>query len=245
MKNGRKRAAGAVILIIMLAVIGMLLVKNVFVVRNVEITGDYALAQEDIVRAAGVQFGKPLFGVNEAEIEKGVNSTGRIKFESMKLRWPGTVVISVSSRKSAAMLMHAGNILVLDMEGCVIEAKNHVPNEDLIYISNLGVENYRLGSCVAGDASRIEAFKAIMEAVDHHAAGRMISEINFERITDIRIIARSGITVIIGDCERIRDKIAWMKAVVADIESKGEGGGVLDVTSASHADYTPAGVVGH
>lgn len=240
MKRGGKRLAGGVLLIAMLAVIILLLFKTVFVVRSVKILGDYSsISEEEIVRATNISFGKSLTAVDAASVEMGVNALGRVEYRYLELEYPNTVAVYVSERKSAAMLLHAGQILVLDKAGCVIESRSDVPNTDLIYISDLGVTGYRIGSAVSTTAEKLQTYAAVMEAIEYHAASGMISEINFADIQDIRMITRSGISVLIGDSESIRDKIAWMKAVVADLEGRGETGGTLDVSSAQHADYAP------
>jgi len=243
LRRGKKQLAGTVILLCMLLAIALLLAKTVFVVRSVEITGNSKVSSNDIVRASGIQFGESLSNVNIDEAEKGINATGRVKFISLEKKLPNKVEMRVSERKPAAMVLHMGYLLILDKEGCVIETSGHVPNEDLIYVSDLGVENYRTGSAVYTDSARIQAYTAVMDAVEYHAAGGMVSEINFADAGDIRIITRSGITVRFGGSEKARDKIAWMKAACADLEHRGEGGGVLDVSSASKADYTPAALL--
>ena len=93
---------------------------------------------------------------------------------------------------------------------------------------------------MSGDASRLAAYAVVMEAIEHHSASGAVSEVNLENIADIRIITRSGITVRLGNSENMWNKIAWMKAAAADLESRRETGGVLDVSSAKQADYTPA-----
>ena len=55
--------------------------------------------------------------------------------------------------------------------------------------------------------------------------------------TILRIITRRGIEVRLGNSENMPDKIAWMKSAVADLENRGQNGGVLDVSSGTKADY--------
>lgn len=238
LRKGRRRVAGAVILAAMLLIV-ILLVKTVFVVKRVEILGDYSMPQEDVIRASGVSFGKPLMEVDCERVKKAINATGKLKFESMERSYPNTLKIYLSERSAEAMLLYAGEILVLDAEGCVIESNAQVPDEDLIYISDLDVSGYQIGTVIGGDPDRVSCFISVMEAVQYHRAAGMISEINFKNPSDMYIITRNGLTVRIGDCEKIREKIAWMKAVGADLESRGETGGTLDVRSAKQADYAP------
>jgi hypothetical protein len=56
------------------------------------------------------------------------------------------------------------------------------------------------------------------------------------------LITRTGITVDLGNRDKMVDKIAWMKSAVADLEQRGEAGGVLDVRSGSKADYRKQGI---
>lgn len=233
--------AGTLLLVAMLAIIAVLLLKTICVVRSVEICGEHTgVSESEIVRASGIRFGKALSDAKEENIEKNINALGKVKYLYLERNYPNTIKIYVTERKPVAMLLHAGKILVLDCEGSVIEAGNEVPNTDLIYISNMGVNGYQIGSAVSANAEKLRAFAAIMEAIEYHSASGVVSEINLEDLQDIRIITRSSITVRIGDCEKIRNKIAWMKAVTVDLAGKGESGGVLDVSSAEHADYSPA-----
>ena len=245
MKRGRKRVFGAVVLLCMLLVIGILLAQTVFVVKRVEVIGNSAYRSEDVIRASGIQFGKPLSKVDAEEVSKSVNATGHFRFEKVERVFPNKVRLHITERKAAGMILHVGSILVMDKDGCVMEVRNQVPNEDLIYVSDLGVEHYRVGSVAYGDDARMRSYAAVMDAIEHHGAGRLVSEINFLNNNDIRIITRTGVTVCIGNSEKARDKIAWMKAVVADLEQRGERGGMLDVSSATKADYTPASMLGN
>jgi len=235
----KKSAAGAIIFLIMAAVIAFLMLKTVFVVRSVAVTDESPIGQDAIIRASGIEFGSPLTEVDAVAVENGINALGKVKFEGMKRVLPGEIRIQVSERKGAGMVLHMGKILVLDAEGYAVEERDAVPDSDLVYVSDMGVVKSEIGKAVEGDLKRIEAYRRIMEAVERHNAGGMISEISLAELNKIRIFTRSGTAVYIGSTEKINDKIAWMKAVSADLDLRGESGGSLDVSSAVRADYMP------
>lgn len=239
----KKRAAGVVLFLLMTAVIAFLLFKTVFVVRSVNVTGDYELDRDTIIRASGIEFGGALIDVDAYSVEKSINALGRVKFESMKRSFPGAIELQVSARKGVAMALHMGKILVLDGQGFVVEERDEVPDSDLVYISDMGIVSHETGRVVEGDIKRIEAYRQIMDALARHNAAGTVSEISLSSLEDIRMITRSGTTVYIGNCDKIGDKIAWMKAVSTDLDLRGESGGRLDVSSAFQADYLPPGLL--
>lgn len=227
------------VLILALALIGFLLLRFVFVVRSVEVSGNAgAVSDEGVVRAARIGFGSSILDVDAAEIEERVNATGSLKFEGLSIRYPDTVCIQVSPRSREAMMLHMGKIRILDAEACVIESMDDVPNTDLIYVSGIRTMSCSQGEQIQAEDGQVEAYCAVIQALNRHAADIYVSELKLEDPLDMTIITRTGITVRLGDMQKMTDKIAWMKSAVADLEQRGERGGVLDVSSGTKADYS-------
>ena len=220
--RARRRSKGklALLLIILLALVVLILFRYVFVVRNVEIGGDRQVSDETVTRAASIDFGSSIFLVDEARIRAGVNALGSVR---------------------KAMLLHMGDIRVLDEECCVVESAPTVPDTDLIYVNGMTVTGYTPGVPLQAGAGQVEAYCAIMHALDESAANGYVSEIELGNVNDLRLITRSGVTVRLGDAENMSNKIAWMRSAVADLEQRGEGGGSLDVRSGTKADYSRTG----
>ncbi len=237
----RSRGKPALLLIILLALVALILFRYVFVVRNVEIGGDRQVSDETVTRAASIDFGSSIFFVDEAWIRAGVNALGSVRLDGVEIRYPNTILLSVSQRARKAMLLHMGDIRVLDEECCVVESAPTVPDTDLIYVNGMTVTSYTPGVPLQAGAGQVEAYCAIMRALDESAANGYVSEIELSDVNDLRLITRSGITVRLGDSENMSNKIAWMRSAVADLEQRGEGGGSLDVRSGTKADYSRTG----
>lgn len=221
-----------------LAIIFGLLVRLLFVVRNVEIVGDTgSYSADSIVRIANVGFGESIFRVDEEQIAARINSTGSLSAQKVRLRYPDTVEIEVKQRRRVAMALHMGKIHVLDAQGYVVESLSQVPNEDLIYVSGMRVQGHDRGEQIRADEEQLQAYQASIGAILRQSAGMYISELKMDDAQEICIITRTGVSVELGNSENMDNKIAWMKSAVADLERRGETGGTLDVRSGARADY--------
>lgn len=238
MRRKRKSGRGILILLLIAVLLGVVLFRFVFIVRNVEISGNPgAMSREAVVRAANVSFGKSIFRVDEQKIRSSLNSTGAISCERVSFQYPDTVRIDVRARNRAGMVLHLGRIHVLDEEGYVVESLPQVPNEDMVYVSGMRVQGAAQGEAIRADAAQLSAYCTVIQALRSHSAGIYVSELQLNNAEDMRIITRTGITVELGNARNMADKIAWMKSAVADLERRGERGGTLDVSSGTKADY--------
>ena len=216
-----------------------LALRFVFVVRSVEVTGNTGVVSDEaVIRAARIGFGTSILKVDAREIEESINSTGKVKFEGMSIRYPDTVCIQVQNRNREAMMLHLGQIRILDGECCVIESLKDVPNMDMLYVSGIRVMRCEQGQQIQAGDGQVEAYCAVIDALNRNQADMYVSELKLEDPLDMTIITRTGITVSLGDTQKINNKIAWMKSAVADLEQRGERGGNLDVSSGTKADYS-------
>lgn len=226
------------VILLVLALICGLLLRFVFVVRNVDITGhESVMRTEAVMRAARIGFGTSILNVDRYEIEEAINDTGSLKFEELEIQYPDTVRIQVSPRIREAMMLHMGKIRILDAEACVMESLNELPNTDLIYVSGIKALNCEKGKQIQADEEQLQAYCSVIEALNAHGADIYVSELKLDKPQDMYIITRTGITVSLGNGQKISGKIAWMKSAVADLEQRGESGGILDVSSGNKADY--------
>ena len=234
----RKRKWIAILVILLLALLAAWLLRSVFVVRSVEVTGNARTSDEEIVRAARVRFGASMLLVDGEEIRRQVNATGTICLDRVEKRYPDTLVLEVHERTRAAMLLHMGKIRILDEMGCLMESAEDVPDTDLVYVSGMRVSSLEVGEQMRAAEGQTQAYCAVMGALLSQGANIYVSELDLSDVKNLQIITRTGIRVELGGVEDMENKIAWMKSAVADLERRGEGGGTLDVRSGSKADYT-------
>ena len=235
----RKQSKGWIVLmlLVLLALAAFILFRYVFVVRHVEVRGGASASEETVTRAARVGLGESIFFLNEERMRIGVNALGTVKLDGVDVRYPNTVILNCSDRRPQAMLLHMGDIRLLDEEGCLVTSVVDVPDTDLIYVNGMTVTGLAPGNPVQAREGQVEAYRAVMRALNANSANAYVSEIFLSDVENLRLITRTGITVELGDMQNMQNKIAWMRGAVADLEQRGEGGGTLDVRSGTKADY--------
>ena len=220
--------------------LAVLLVNVVFVVRRVDVVGAGELSDAEVLRLSGIHLGARINRVDEAHVRTSVESTGQLAFVSLERRMPNRLVLTVRPRTRDALILLAGKILVLDSDAYVVEITDRVPGDSMPYVTGLKASYYALGRQLDTADGRCGCMKAVLEALKANGATRYVSELNVAATADLRIITRTGMTVLLGNSDNMNAKIAWMAGALADLEARGQTTGRLDVSSGTKADYTPA-----
>ena len=228
---------------IILLVMWIVLNHIFFVVRNVEVVGAGDYAQEAVVRASGIRLGTRLNQVDASAIQANVDATGVLTFVSLQRRYPVTLRLTVRQRSRDALVLQAGKALILDSDGYVVSAADTRPEEDIPYVSGLRATTYRLGKQLDATPQRLQAMKAVLEALKDRGLSGQVSELRLDEPNDIQLITTSGMTVLLGNADNMAQKIVWMEGTLRDLISRGQTLGKLDVSSGTKADYLPMVVV--
>jgi len=242
----RKKKQSPWPLLIAIAVLGIalwvLLARVVFVVRGVQVEGAGQIPASDVLRLSEIRLGGSMGRVDAEQVRLAVESDGRLAFVDLEKRYPNQILLTVRPRSHDAVMLQGGRVLVLDSAGYVAQVLDQMP-ESLPYVSGLRASYYTLGRQLDTADGRCGAMEAVLEALKARGATQYASEISVEDIEDLRIITRTGVTVLLGNTENMPDKIAWMAAALSDLEARGERGGKLDVYSGRKADYIPEATV--
>ena len=245
MRKGRKRYRPLSILpmLLLLTLLWLAawatLTNYVFVVRNVEVEGAGNLSPEAVIRASGIRLGTKLNALNDVAIKANVDALGTLAFVELQRRYPVTARLVVRQRTHDAVTLQAGKLLTLDSDGYVVSASETLPEQALPLVTGLRASTFRLGRQLDAAPSRLTAMKAVLEALRAKRAAIYVSEVDVDYPTDIQLITRTGMTVLLGGAENMEKKIVWMVATLQDLERRGETLGRLDVSSGTKADYLP------
>ena len=225
--------------LLLAAALALLLVNVVFVVRQVQVVGGGSIAAEDVLRVSGIRMGARLSAVDAEYVREHVEDDGRLAFVSLERRLPDRLILTVRQRTKDALILQGGKVLVLDSDGYVVEITDRLPEAGIPYVTGLKPSGYQLGRQLDATDGRVACMKAVVEAAKARGATAYISEVNLSDTNDLRVITRTGMTVLLGDSGNMENKMIWMAGALADLEARGETIGRLDVASGSKADYLP------
>ena len=214
--------------------------KSVLVIKDVRVEGAQSGEETDIIRLSGVQMGQSIRKVDVEKLALNVESTGKYACTGIAKDYPSGIIISVEYRQAAAVVEVGGFMVTLDAEGYVMSVDASVSAPELIYVTGLEPTRWDLGRQVLTDAAKLSAFKTMINSINANGARQYISEINVADRKNLYAYSRTGIYVMFGDEERMDDKLVWMMHALADLESRGETSGRLDVSSGDKADYSAA-----
>ena len=217
----------------------LLLTNAVFVVREVQVVGAGEIPEADVRRLSGIQLGSRLTSLNAEQVRLHVESDGRVAFVSLGTRLPNRVVLTVRPRSEDAVMLQAGKIVVLDSDGYVVSVTDRLPTGNAVYVTGIRVANPVPGRQLDLADGRVGCMRAVLEALKEQGVTAYVSELSVADTADLRIITRTGITVLLGDSEDMPAKITWMAGALSDLEARGETTGTLDVSSATKADFAP------
>ena len=227
------------VLLIALLALWLTLTNYVFVVRNVEVVGTESLSADAVVRASGIRLGSKLSSLDKAVVQSSVDATGVLAYVDVQKRYPVTVRLTVRERGQDAVILQAGKLLVLDTDGYVVSANDSLPEISIPYVTGLKPTTYRLGKQLETTPAKLTAMKNVLEALKTKGVTSYVSELDLEYPSDIKLLTRTGMTVLLGNSDDMENKIAWMAGTLRDLESRGETLGRLDVSSGNKADYLP------
>lgn len=218
--------------------IALWLWRGVFVVRSIEVRGGGAPVDE-VVEASGVKLGQSVFRLNEEEVRAGVDALGVVYLDEYRLRLPDKLDLKVAAREPVAMMRCGEGLLLIDGAGCAVELVEDAPDTDLLYLSGVEVSDCSMGRAIEAADGRAALCREIIAAMEALHAQIYVSEVDLSDVENLRLITRGGILVELGGAENLGEKLALMKAAVADLEAEGAAGGILHLNGAGRADYSP------
>jgi cell division protein FtsQ len=118
-----KRGTIALLAIVVIAVfvLGAKLLARQFNVKEIIVSGNYHLDEDDIVKSMNIKKGKPLLDIRSADINERLRGNPWIKKAALKKQFPGTLLIKVEEAAPMALLSIKKKLYILDRDGNILE----------------------------------------------------------------------------------------------------------------------------
>ena len=110
-----------VVVVIAALVLGAKLVARQFNVKEIIVSGNYHLDEDDIVKSMNIKKGKPLLDIRSAEINERLRENPWIKRVALKKQFPGTLLIKVEEAAPSALLSIKKKLYIIDDDGNILE----------------------------------------------------------------------------------------------------------------------------
>ncbi len=231
-----------VLLIAAIAVAVTVLQSSTVVIKEIKVTGDLITKTEsEIVSLSGLRLGMNILKVDKKEIERNFSINNRVELVEVRIQKPDTVVLEVRERTSRAAVNCAGVILMIDMDGYILDRLSSVPQTggNIPVINGMDVRVSVQGKTIeSGTKGQIEVMSNVLSAIYASDFQQRVSELNVSDLDNLYLISDSGIQILIGDDEMLDAKLAWTRAVLDVLTIEGIMSGVVDVSSGNNAVYS-------
>lgn len=227
--------------LVMLTVAAFFVHDQVFKIRDVDIRSVQNISQEEVMRLSGITANTSYFGLNEEKIRAGIESNRYLRFESMEKVWPNGVILSIQERQPCINVLNAGIQYVVASDGMVLESYASLRLDNgCIKTTGLSIRDIRVGSqIVCYNSEQLDAMLDIAAELDAQGCMDEIAEINLSMLDSIYLVTTDSYVANIGDPQELRPKIGTVRAVVAELRSRGLKGGMIEATVPGEASYRP------
>lgn len=227
--------------LVMLTVAAFFVHDQVFKIRDVDIRSVQNISQEEVMRLSGITANTSYFGLNEEKIRAGIESNRYLRFESMEKVWPNGVILNIQERQPCINVLNAGIQYVVASDGMVLESYASLRLDNgCIKTTGLSIRDIRVGSqIVCYNSEQLDAMLDIAAELDAQGGMDEIAEINLSMLDSIYLVTTDSYVANIGDAQELRPKIGTVRAVVAELRSRGLKGGMIEATVPGEASYRP------
>lgn len=239
-----RQTMAALIGITVLTIFLMLAFHPMFRIAKINVEGNYALTDEEVIEATGLDYNDHIIkvlGINSSEIMAANPYISRI---SVSIDFPSGIDIKIEERRKIAYVKYADGYFAIDSEGTVLELSS-VDSEDAHpLLCGLDIDNVVLGQKVdiTGNTRFQKLVIVLGAALEADQNGDDPNYSFFENVQEIRILPSgmifmtitlpngSTLQVKFSEIDSISDDMHWIVFVIEEGKLNDLPDGVLDMT---------------
>lgn len=220
-----------------------LLITAYFVlqIERIVVTGSSRFSAAEIVKFADVELGSQLWMANEEKITAGIEKASPyLTVESIEKEYPDTLKINVRERQEIAAIAYQNMTVIIDAEGYVLSIGSRADLSGLLLVKGMSASGYTVNQRL-GEQTDFYTNTLIdtMEALSKHGILSEIASLDISNPLSINMETVSGVTVHIGQAERLDEKMDALAAVLPELDRMNLTGGTLDLSAKGDPVYSP------
>lgn len=216
----KKRILNFILLLFMIILIYLFVFKtNFFDIKNIEITGNKKLSNDQIIKASICMKGKNIFKINKNYCEESIKKLAYVKNVKITRKLPSTINVEIVEREEVAIIPYIGAFIYIDEEGYVLKIEERKGDVKLPQIFGLKLSNLQVGDCIFDNVERSGNLDFLILGKDAKLLEQM-KYINFSNEENTMIELNNGIKVAFGPLNNVKYKLSFLSKILKDIEEK-------------------------
>lgn len=198
-----RRWVAVLVMLVVTALVYMLLFTPVLGVRSVAVSGNKLVAAKDVVTAAAIPDGTPMFRVDTDAARDRIARLPRVASVDVSRSWPGTVRVTITERTPVALVKSADGYHEIDGTGVDFAVIPKAP---------AGIPTLVIGRAASDDASTVAAV-TVLTHIPKQLVKRIIT-ITPHTPGDVQLALKGGKTVKWGSADESERKAAVLAALL-------------------------------
>ena len=218
-----------------------------FRVRNITIEGNYAVSDEEIMDALGIEYNSHMFNLYGSACSDLKNNNPYIRDIDIDRDFPSSMTIKVNERRKLAYIKTPDGYIAVDEEGMVLEFSASYSDAVRPVMCGLNVNSAVLGHKIdITDDSKFRQLIVLLSTALSEGENERIGYSLFENIKEVRIVPSgiifmmvylpdgTSLQVKLANMATIGDDIHWLAYAIENDAFKGLPDGVLDMTDSDN-----------
>ena len=231
---------GLIIIIVFILMLSFYILNTrIFIIRNIDVEGNYYLSKKNILTLSGIHTGTNIFAVDMDKHKGNLRRNPYIKDITIRRVLPNSIIIEVDERNEVAIIPYNGVYLHIDEDGYVMEVSKEYPDNKLPVLSGIKIKNFYAGKYLDTDKKAVyDKSLVILKSLKDNNMDDLISEvrINGEKIS---LISAGGLIIDFNAEENIDYRLSFLKNVLIDLMGKKNENGYIIVNDSGNIIYRP------
>ncbi|OQB24628.1 MAG: Cell division protein FtsQ [Firmicutes bacterium ADurb.Bin182] len=242
-KKGEARSGKLLALIIIVMFFASVSVAAYFlmVVDSVLVTGVSDDAVRRIIELSGIETGSHILSVDLKKAKAAIESDPYFKVNRIEREYPSKIVIEAGQRREAASIEYMDVNIIIDNEGYVLFIGKRDSTEGLIKVEGLRLSGCQVNRSL-GETPDIFIYTLleVLGALKDEDFLSSIKTLEVSNPLDIRMTAINELHIVLGEADRLSEKLESLKEVMPELERRGLLNGILDLSIKGAPVYSPA-----
>lgn len=190
-----------------------------FTVQRIDVVGNENVPDDRLRELSGFKVGENIFSVTVSDAEQWLLIEPGVKESRVQRRLPHRVIITVSEREPAAVMVVDRSLIEIDGGGRVLDRYPSTDYGDLPLVTGVDLTDQGVvpGSII--DAKGIDSALRILNDLPDNASD--VGEINVADPQSICLYTLSGVQVKLGDSSSFPEKHLVYSNIIADHQANG------------------------
>ncbi len=215
-RSPRRILKGMLFLLICSGLLAIVVYSPLFVVRQIHVSGNTYLGQDEICRIAGIYQGEPLFQLETDTAARTLMKDLRIEDASVRRIFPSQLDIQVKERMPVATVACEYGYLDIDREGCVLDAYRTLKKMPIPMITGISLHDMYIGDKVSD--AKVQHVLYYLQSLDASALNQL-SEVSIAVPDKVVVYTTQAVQIRLGGLDRLDEKAKLTETFLRDLKT--------------------------